>query len=302
MNARRENRSSGLFVGLSTLDIVHFVKTAPGRNEKIFARDTFIGAGGPATNAAVTYSFLGGGAHLVSSVGGHSTSTLILRELAEYGVAHTDAETSRTSPPLISSVVVSTDNGDRSIVTSPVKTTVADRGLIAEIFGKCSPDLVLVDGHEIELALTAARLARERGIPVVFDGGRWKLGFATLLEHVDHALVSEGFRPPDGGGTPDRVVAYLHEKGVRYAAITRGHRSILHSAGDGPAEMEVQSVPAVDTLAAGDIFHGAYCFGFWGLELSFLEALEYAARVAGQSCRHYGPRAWMKKSVGRTGY
>lgn len=289
-----EKRPSGLFVGLSTLDLVHFVDRSPGRNEKIFANDTFIGAGGPATNAAVTFSFLGGTAHLVSSVGTHVTGSLILRELAEYGVRHTDSRTSRHTPPLISSVVVSTDNGDRSIVTSPIEITSADSGLVSDLLQRLAPDFMLVDGHEPELALNAARLARQHRIPVVFDGGRWKPHFPKLLESVDHALVSEGFRCPDGD-SPEQVFSYLHRKGASHTAVTRGHQPILHSSGAEISALKVTQVEAVDTLAAGDIFHGAYCFGFWGLGLSFTQALEFAAKVAGRSCREYGPRRWMKK-------
>ncbi len=283
----------GVFVGLSTLDLVHYVERPAGRNEKIFAHDTFIGAGGPATNAALTYSFLGGKGHLVSSVGSHSTGALIIAELAEYGVQHSDTRAFRTTPPLISSVVVSTDNGDRSIVTAPIEATGDDGGLVARALRRGSIDLLLVDGHEIKLALRAARLARELHIPVVFDGGRWKPGFAALLEHVDHALVSEGFRCPKGDA-PEQVIPYLHGKGVQYAAITRGQKPIIYSSSEGRLLLKVPKVSAVDTLAAGDIFHGAYCFGFWGLGLGFLQALEYGSKVASESCRYFGPRQWMK--------
>ncbi len=293
VSGARATRTSGLFVGLSTLDLAHFVTSRPGRNEKVFARETFIGAGGPATNAALTYSFLGGKAHLISSVGKHATGSLILGELTDHGVEHTDTGTSRTTPPLISCVVISADNGDRSIVTAPVEETGDDRGLVARTMRRASPDLLLVDGHESELALKAVRLAKERRIPIVFDGGRWKSGFATLLDSVDHALVSEGFRCP-AGDSPARVIAHLHEKGVQYVAITRGHEPILYSWQGGGGTIQVPKVPVLDTLAAGDIFHGAYCFGFWGLGLGFVQALEYAAEVASQSCRYFGPRKWMK--------
>lgn len=293
MSISKGRRTRGLFVGLSTLDLVHSVLSPPGRNEKIFASDSFIGAGGPATNAAVTFAFLGGKAQLISSVGKHPTGSLILGDLAEYGVLHQDPQAQRTNPPVISSVLVSAENGDRSVVTSPVQMTDHDAGLVSRVLRGALPDFVLVDGHEILLALKAARLAKKRRIPVVFDGGRWKEGFDTLLDHVDHAVVSEAFRSPDGD-SPERVIPFLHGKGVRHVAITRGHRSILCSADGNRDILKVPRVAAVDTLAAGDIFHGAYCFGFWGLGLEFAGALRFASEVASQSCRHFGPRQWME--------
>lgn len=44
----------GLFVGLSTLDVIHRIDKRPGRNEKVTALAQFVAAGGPAANAAVT--------------------------------------------------------------------------------------------------------------------------------------------------------------------------------------------------------------------------------------------------------
>ena len=51
-------------------------------------------------------------------------------------------------------------------------------------------------------------------------------------------------------------------------------------------------VEAVDTLGAGDIFHGAYCH-FLGQGSSFTDALELAGRIAAQSCRYFGTREWI---------
>jgi sugar/nucleoside kinase (ribokinase family) len=54
----------------------------------------------------------------------------------------------------------------------------------------------------------------------------------------------------------------------------------------------------VDTLAAGDVFHGALA---WMLAAqaqtdggSFRHALAFAAHVAAASCQHFGSREWMK--------
>ena len=49
----------GLFVGLVTLDLIYLANSAPQNNQKIVATDYTVAAGGPATNAAVTFSHLG---------------------------------------------------------------------------------------------------------------------------------------------------------------------------------------------------------------------------------------------------
>jgi sugar/nucleoside kinase (ribokinase family) len=60
-------RRTGLFVGLSTLDIVYRVAAPPGPDEKVQAAGQDLAAGGPATNAAVTFAALGGAATLGTS-------------------------------------------------------------------------------------------------------------------------------------------------------------------------------------------------------------------------------------------
>ena len=62
--------ASGIFVGLSTIDLIYTVDEFPSANAKAVARSQAILAGGPATNAAITFSHLGGEATLVSPLAG----------------------------------------------------------------------------------------------------------------------------------------------------------------------------------------------------------------------------------------
>jgi sugar/nucleoside kinase (ribokinase family) len=58
-------------------------------------------------------------------------------------------------------------------------------------------------------------------------------------------------------------------------------------------------VPVVDTLGAGDVFHGALTYGLASIVGHQLEATRFAgllgnaARVASTACASFGTRAWM---------
>ncbi|WP_018635432.1 PfkB family carbohydrate kinase [Parafrankia elaeagni] len=78
----------GVFVGLTTLDSIYLVDQLPGADEKCVARDFVMNAGGPATNAAVTFAYLGGRACLVSAVGTSPAAALVHDDLARAGVRH----------------------------------------------------------------------------------------------------------------------------------------------------------------------------------------------------------------------
>jgi len=69
-------RARGLFVGLATVDLLYMVDDLPPRNAKISVPGQHIAAGGPATNAAVTFAFLGGSSALVTAVGQHPLGSL----------------------------------------------------------------------------------------------------------------------------------------------------------------------------------------------------------------------------------
>ena len=61
----------GLFVGLAAVDVSYTVDQIPRRNQKISVKAQRVSAGGPATNAAATFAFLGGRTTLVTAVGAH---------------------------------------------------------------------------------------------------------------------------------------------------------------------------------------------------------------------------------------
>jgi len=108
---------------------------------------------------------------------------------------------------------------------------------------------------------------------------------------VTTAICSERFAPP-GVSSLEQVVDYLHSFGIPNVAITCGERPIIYSEKGSHGTLPVPVVPVVDTLGAGDIFHGAYCY-FLLSGRSFREALEKAAEVASRSCCSFGTRDWM---------
>jgi sugar/nucleoside kinase (ribokinase family) len=80
-------------------------------------------------------------------------------------------------------------------------------------------------------------------------------------------------------------------------AITRGAGPIGWSDGSGSGTIRPPQVDAVDTLGAGDIFHGAFCH-YLARGSTFVAALEQAARIAALSCTRPGTRAWIEEVGG----
>ncbi|GMA26075.1 hypothetical protein GCM10025864_38340 [Luteimicrobium album] len=152
---------------------------------------------------------------------------------------------------------------------------------------------MLLDGHHPALQTVAARAARSAGVPVLLDAGRWKPHLAELVRCCDVVAASGDFRlGADPTARADGVGPGLRAVGVARVAVTHGAGPVEWWEDDRSGTVPVPAVDAVDTLGAGDAFHGALA---WALAsgAGFVGALAEAARVASLRVSVAGPRAWL---------
>ncbi|WP_261565032.1 PfkB family carbohydrate kinase [Frankia gtarii] len=302
-------QSAGLFVGLTTLDTIYLVRHPPGPDEKIVADDLVVAAGGPATGAAVAFAHLGGRATLVSAVGSGPLAAAARADLVTLGIRHHDLRPGVPALP-VSAIMVNLAGGERAVVSAhgalPAAAPPAADAARALLAGA---DVVLVDGHQLDVAVNilGARRSRPTGAdgaatsagrpPVVFDGGSWKPGTERLLPHVDVALCGSAFRPPGVGVDPDEVLRYLLAHGPSFAAVTHGPGPVRWATARADGEVRPPAVRAVDTLGAGDVFHGAFAWSIAALPrlttAGLVDALAAASRVAARSVTSFGTRSWL---------
>jgi sugar/nucleoside kinase (ribokinase family) len=281
----------GLFIGMTTLDLIYQTDRPITTNLKFVATDFAIAAGGPATNAAIAFQSLRNQAQILSGLGQHPITQMVREDLNAQGVQHLDALPDLPMPP-ISSIIVDVCTGDRTVISrnvvnhqAPVELIVPQSPLLE------NTDIVLVDGHQIAISLAIGQQAKAKGIPVVLDGGSWKSGLEVLLPFIDYAICSAHFHPP-GCSSEVEVFTYLREQSANIqSAITRGGKSILYQCEEQSGEISVPMIQPVDTLGAGDVFHGAFCH--WILQTDFREALQQSAAVAAIACQSFGTRAWL---------
>jgi len=280
-----------LFVGLSTIDLQFLVDRFPEPNSKTKALQNEICLGGPATNAAIACAFLRSKVDLLSPVGKNLFSEFIKKEINNFQIRLLDPLNEHTAEPTFASIITSQSNGDRTIFSyHPEKQNISYCQL--ELNTK-DYKLVLFDGFYSDIAISLAEKFKKGGILTVFDGGSWKNGSETLLKYIDVAICSSDFKVPAGKNSKD-IFEYLHILGVKDIAITRGGDSILCSHKDGRQEIEIEQIEAKDTLGAGDIFHGAFCH-YYSNGHNFINSLQRASVVAGESCKWFGTRKWMYK-------
>lgn len=283
-----------LFAGLCTLDVIQSVERVPAANEKVVALDSALAAGGPATNAAVAFAHLGGAAHLTTRLPDHPLTDVIRADLKQCGVnatAHPDGD----GPPITATIMVTHRTGERAVVSPSASAVFAPRQ------PSPPPSLdgvhaVLLDGYHPDVALPIAQSARASGIPVIMDAGSLKPHTADVARTADVVIASADLTTPDGSRDPGQVFAWLASLGVERAAITRGGDAMLWRTPSHSGQVPVAPVDVVDTLGAGDFFHGAFVYRVASLGIAdarFAEDLAWASRIVAPSLGSFGTRAWL---------
>lgn len=278
-------KSPGLFVGLCNLDIVYYSdRSMPEDNDKKKITEYLIAIGGPAANAALTYSLLGGEAYLLCAIGGSAMGQMVKQMLETLQVKVIDLVKEETCACNISCIHVNTTNGDRTILSGQSEKSIPkqEAAVISKLVGIC--DFVLYDGNltgvEEHLVHQLAKCEKE----LVLDAGSFKEGFPTCFAIQPTVISSEGFRDRENRDVFELndVYRFIH------CAQTRGAQSIRYEKDGSLQELPVRKAVAVDTLGAGDILHGAYCYYKYVKKMAFEEALSYASKFASYTVEKRG--------------
>ena len=277
-----------LCAGMAVLDEVFRVERFPAANAKTQASAFMSMVGGCAANAAVAISRLGGRAELVAALGAPSGDAIgdrILAGLADEGVASRVVRVAGATSA-VSSVVVDAA-GERMIATrcdEKLFAATADDppAVVADV------DAVLVDNWLPDLIVPICIAARRRGLPVVVDGDGPMPEASELVKLATHLVFSaEALRATTGLDDPGAALMRIGAHTPNFLAVTDGANDILWRDGDALCRMAVFAVRVEDTLAAGDVFHGAFVLAL-AEGMREIAALRFAAASAALKCTRWG--------------
>ena len=278
MNNRDGSTTEVLIAGMAVADFVFRVPAIPTEAEKYRADSMEIVVGGPAANAAIAIARLRGRATLSTRLGEDEVTGAIRNVLESEGVA-CRIQCAGRSP--LSAVTVDTA-GERQIVNFRGEALAEE----PEPLDGLTPAAVLVDTGWTRAALAALALARARGIPGVVDAE------APATEAVLHAASHVAF--PRGSltsfaGIGDKEEALLtaSRRLDGWVCVTDGAAGVSYV-----DEGRVETIPAfpiraVDTLGAGDIWHGAFTLRLAEGAGEF-DAVRFANAAAALKCTGFG--------------
>ncbi len=281
--------ASILLAGVAVIDFIFMLDHLPRAAEKYRARDAAISGGGCAANAAVAVARLGGRAFLAARIGADMVGDMIVAGLEAEGVDCGRVRRFEGCRSSFSSVYVDAA-GERQIVNFRDISLSFEAGWLA---GLIPPgfDAALGDTRWPQGSAMVLRAARERGVPGVLDAEAPIAGALDALHAASHVAFSvQGLRDHCGHADIARGLRQVAGETGAWVCVTDGANGVTCLASDEIAYVPAFPIVAVDTLGAGDVWHGAFALAL-GEGMDELRAVRFANAVAAIKCTRFGGRA-----------
>src|SRR5215472_6265011 len=182
-------------VGLNATDTLIFLPEFPSCGSKLSVRSVSISPGGQVATAVMACQRWGLRTRYIGKLGDDHAAQVHREEFNREGT-ETGLMTVANCASAQSIILVD-ERGERTVLWGrdprlALRPDELDRKSIV------NARALLVDGCDTEAAVTAARWARQAGVPVIADLDHAYPGIEKLLEHIDYLIVSRDF--------PERIV------------------------------------------------------------------------------------------------
>lgn len=289
MNAGTTTQPRAIALGAVCATRIYQVDAIPPPPAKVLARRMVQVIDGMALSAACAFARLGGHAAIWARVGDDAQGAATREQLRAEGidVAHLHVVPGSASSQ---AAVVVDGRGERLVI--PYHDPAVDRSPAwLPLHRVREASIVLVDVRWDEGAEALLRAARAAGVPGMLDGDTAPGEVLDrLVPLASHAVFS------DAGLLAWTGLADVEQALCQVAASHPGHVGASCGA-DGYAWVEAGTVrrvsaprvAVVDTLAAGDVFHGAFALAL-AEGRPVAEAARFGCHAASLKCTRFGGR------------
>jgi len=279
-----------LCAGIIVLDEVFRVDRFPPPDGKVMAQEFFVVNGGCAANAAVAIARLGARVALAGPLGGPAgedpNGDRVLAALVREGIDCAGCQRIAGIATALSAIFIDA-RGERMIVTyrDPQLDAATPSDADALV---ASPDAILADNRFPDFVRPICAAARRRGLTVVLDADRPTEVADELFRIATHVVFSsECLRATTGLDDLGAALGVIAGTTPAFLAVTNGPHDVLWRDGEELRNTPVFAIDAIDTLGAGDVFHGAFTLALAeGRDIA--TAIRFAAAAAGLKCARLG--------------
>ncbi len=276
-----------LCVGALTMDTIFRLETLPAGPGKFIPLEAVEVAEGMAAAQAASIARLGGSAALWASAGDDAIGDRLVAQISGEGVDCSRVRRVAGARSGFSTIFMDLV-GERTIVPKYDADLMAAPAAAPDLAGFAA---VMTDVRWPGAAALALKAARAAGIPGILDadvGPRDVI--AELVQLASHVVASEGGAAlVAGAATPQAAAEQLAAGHPGFVAVTAGEHGCWWGEGGTLRHTPAPGIAAVDTLAAGDVFHGAFAFGLvqgWAMD----RVIRFASAAAAIKCTRFGGR------------
>ncbi len=245
--------------------------------------------GGKVATGLVAAARLGAGCAVLGAVGNDSYGRFCDKDFIRHGIdtKHLLKREGRTTS--LSLVLSNRETMGRAIIYNLGTAEKLEKNELAVDYLKNARYLHLAMLDDV--AVEAARIAREAGVKVFLDADSYSDELGDFIPMVDVFVASEFvyeamFQDRDYEANCRKVM----ERGPEIVVFTFGEKGCVGLSREGYFELPAYRVEVVDTVGAGDVYHGAFLAGLlkgWTVE----KTAQFSSAVSAIKCTRIGGRA-----------
>ncbi len=284
-------------LGQCALDNIFTIDSFPTPDTKREIIDYETAGGGPVATALVSLARLGADCSYYGIAGDDEAAEKIRQSLEIEGIDTGGLIKRPDSHSQVAFIAVEKETGKRNIFWKRPSGDPYKPNELPDDFLD-SADFLLTDGLMAEASIHAAKIARNKNVPVMVDAGRIREGMLELADLCDYFVCSEEFAREFTGNTnsfdPEDAIQKMNNFKAGTVTITLGAKGSITRHNNEVFKTPAFNIDVVDTTGAGDVFHGSYIFGLlqkWDIQ----QVIRFASAFAALKCTKLGGRAGIPK-------
>lgn len=276
-------------IGHPNVDFLSHIKSLPGPNESARLLDYSWQGGGKVSTALVALARLGASCGIMGTVGSDLFGRMCKKDFERHGVDTSRLITDEGCETALALVISEEATRGRNIICNTGTNHRLEPGELDAEYIRGAKFLHLSDSTAT--TQTAADIARRAGVRVAFDADEYSPGIQAMLPDIDVFVASEFYyKAVFCDGDYEKNCKSLLGLGPSVVVFTLGGKGCVGADAGGFFSEPTFDVPVVDTVGAGDVFHGAFIFGLLQ-GFAPARAARFANAVSSIKCTRIGGRA-----------
>jgi len=276
-------------IDMPNLDFLSHIEQLPSSNQSMPLIEYSWQGGGKVSTALVALARLGAKCGIIGTVGSDLPGRFCKMDFEKHGIDTTHLKMAEGVETPVCLVISEKKTRQRNILYHAGNVRQTQSGQFDKDFIQSAGYLHLAQPSQA--ARDAISMARESGTKVSFDADSYHPETQELIPEIDVFIASEFYyRSVFSNDHYEQNCRQIQKMGPEIVIFTLGGEGCVGVDKNGFFRESTFDVPVVDTVGAGDVFHGAFLFGLlnnWDAQ----RCAKFANAVSSIKCTRIGGRA-----------